>query len=73
MMASIARCLHDLILFGIVVLLFLGPVYLFASCRLRRARRRGEERAYLPHADPWLSAVLALTGVALIGLLRLIG
>jgi hypothetical protein len=68
----LARSFLDVTLLGAFTLFFLTPLYLFGSYRLRRARRHGRERDYVPLADPWLPAVMALTGTVLVGLLHLI-
>ncbi|MGH7321356.1 MAG: hypothetical protein ACRELA_17255 [Candidatus Rokuibacteriota bacterium] len=66
------RSVLDLLLLAAVVGLFLTSVQAFLSFRFRRAQRRGEERAYVAVADPWLPVVIMLTGAALITLLRLV-
>jgi hypothetical protein len=66
------RLVYDVALFGLFATLFLGPIYLFASYRVRRAHHRGTPD-YVPHADPWLSAIVGLTSAGLAGLLYLIG
>jgi hypothetical protein len=63
------RLLIDLALFMAVMALLLGPVHAFLSYRLRRARRRGGDRAYVALADPWLVPVVGLAGLALNALL----
>lgn len=60
----------DMMILVVMVVLLLAPIHLFLTYRLRRAQERGEDRAYLPHADPWLPAVVALTGAGLLILLR---
>ncbi len=66
------RPLVDLFQLAVVVGLFLTSVQAFLSFRFRRAQRRGEERAYVAVADPWLPVVITLTGAALVTLLRLV-
>ena len=55
----------DLALLMAVMVLLLGPVHAFLSYRLSRARRRGDDRAYIALADPWLLPVIGLAGLAL--------
>ncbi len=71
-MGLAGRSLLDLFLFAAFAMLFLGPVYLFAAYRVRQARSHGDERVYVVRDDPWLPAVVALTGASLIGILYLV-
>jgi hypothetical protein len=59
---ELPRVLYDLALYGLVVLVFLGPVEAFLRFRLRQATHRGDSHAYLPAADPWVTVVVALAG-----------
>jgi len=69
-MAPVGRALQDLGLLALFALIFLGTVNAFLGYRWRRALDRGEARLYVPHADPWLPALLALIGAAWFALLR---
>jgi hypothetical protein len=40
--------------------------------RLARAHQRGDGHAYVGTRDPWLPAVVALTGAGLLALLRIV-
>jgi hypothetical protein len=66
---SVGHSLQQLALFGLFALLFLGSARLFLAYRWRRAVSRDEARAYVPHADPWLPALLTLIGTGWILLL----
>jgi hypothetical protein len=59
---ALLEVLRDLALYGLVVLAFLGPIEAFLRFRLRQATHRGDPRAYLPAADPWVTVVVALAG-----------
>ena len=61
-MNALHGVLHDLWLYGLLVLAFLGPIEAFLRFRLRQATHRGDPRAYLALADPWVSLVVALSG-----------
>jgi hypothetical protein len=61
-MAALPGVLRELALYGLVVLAFLGPIEAFLRFRVRQAARRGDARAYLPAADPWVTVVTALAG-----------
>jgi hypothetical protein len=54
--------LRDLCLYGLLVLVFLGPIEAFLRFRLRQATHRGDSHAYLALADPWVNVVVALAG-----------
>ncbi len=71
-MALVVRPLLDLLRFAVFVLFFLGLLYLFVTYRVHQAYAKGDKRLYLAHADPWLPAVVALTGAGLIGILYLV-
>jgi hypothetical protein len=62
---AIAR---ELLLYGVVVLAFPGPVEVFLRFRLRRASRHGDASGYLARSDPWVSAVVALAGAGTVAL-----
>jgi hypothetical protein len=44
--------LHELALYGLVIVAFLGPIEAFLRFRLRQATRRGDPRAYLAWRIP---------------------
>lgn len=71
-MAPAGETLVNVLGFGLFAVLFLAPLQLVGAYRLRRARALGRERRYVPHADPWLSAVAAAAGAAALALLRLL-
>jgi hypothetical protein len=71
-MAPVGETLVNVVGLGVFALLFLAPLQLVGSYRLRRARALGRERSYVPHADPWLSAVTAAAGATALVLLRLL-
>jgi hypothetical protein len=69
-MYALLDVLHDLGLYALVVLAFLGPVEAFLRFRLRQAAHRGDPHAYLAMADPWVPLVVALAGVGTMFLVR---
>jgi hypothetical protein len=71
-MAPVGETLVNVVGLGVFALLFLAPLQLVGAYRLRRARAMGRERSYVPHADPWLSAVAAAAGAAALVLLHLL-
>jgi hypothetical protein len=71
-MVSVGETLVNVVGLGVFAFLFLAPLQLVGTYRLRRARLLGRERSYVPHADPWLSAVAATAGAAALVLLRLL-
>ncbi len=71
-MVSVGQGLLQVLWLGVFAVLFLGPIHLFVTYRLRRAQARGRERAYVAHADPWLRPLIAATGAVLIFLARLL-
>jgi hypothetical protein len=71
-MAPVGETLLNVMGLGVFAFLFLAPLQLVGAYRLRRARALGRERSYVPHADPWLSAVAATAGAAALALLRLL-
>jgi len=71
-MTTLSRVFVDLMLFAAMAVAFLAPIQLFLKYRVRRAYQRGDARVYVPHTDPWLPAVVALTGAVLIALLGMI-
>jgi hypothetical protein len=72
-MAPLGEALVNVAGLTLFAILFLAPLQLVGTYRLRRARLLGLERSYVPHADPWLSAVTAIGGAAALALLRLLG
>jgi hypothetical protein len=71
-MVPVGETLVNVVGLGLFAVLFLVPLQLAGTYRLRRARALGRERSYVPHADPWLSAVVAAAGAAALALLRLL-
>jgi hypothetical protein len=71
-MVPVGETVVNLVGMGVFALLFLAPLQLVGTYRLRRARELGRERSYVPLADPWLSAVPAAAGAVALVLLRLI-
>jgi hypothetical protein len=71
-MVSVGETLANVVGLALFAFLFLTPLQLVGAYRLRRARALGRERSYVPHADPWLSAVTAAAGAAALLLLRLL-
>jgi len=71
-MTTVGQSVQQLVLFGLFVLVFLGSTQLFLAYRWRRALDRDEARAYVPHADPWLPALLTLIGIGWILLLYIL-
>jgi hypothetical protein len=69
-MESPLEALRQLALFGLVVLAFLGPIEAFLRFRLRQATHRGDPRGYLALTDPWVTAIVALSGVGATALIR---
>jgi hypothetical protein len=65
---ALSGVLRELALYALVVLAFLGPVEAFLRFRLRRSAHRGDGRAYLPLADPWVTVVVALAGAGSVAL-----
>jgi hypothetical protein len=54
--------LHELALYGLVIVAFLGPIEAFLRFRLRQATHRGDPHSYLALADPWVTVIVALAG-----------
>jgi hypothetical protein len=71
-MDSALEALRQLALFGLVVLVFLGPIEAFLRFRLRQATDRGDPRGYLALTDPWVTAIVALSGVGATALIRVL-
>ena len=71
-MEPLLGVLHQLALYGLVVLAFLGPIEAFLRFRLRQAAHRGDPRGYLALADPWVTAVVALAGASTMALIRVL-
>jgi hypothetical protein len=71
-MTTVGQSVQQLALFGLFVVVFLGSAHLFLAYRWRRALARDEARAYVPHADPWLPALLTLIGTGWILLLYIL-
>jgi uncharacterized membrane protein len=71
-MAAAGPALREIFLFGVFALLFLGPIHLYLSYRWHRATRTNQQHRYALQADPWLPAVVAVTGLVLIALLSVI-
>jgi hypothetical protein len=63
-MGTVPAALHDLALYVLVVLAFLGPVEAFLRFRLRQAAHRADGHAYLALSDPWVTVIVALAGTA---------
>jgi hypothetical protein len=72
-MAPVRETLVNVAGLALFAVLFLAPLRLVGAYRLRRARLLNDERGYVPHADPWLSAATVIGGVAALLLLRLLG
>ncbi len=71
-MDSPLEALRQLALFGLVALAFLGPIEAFLRFRLRQATHRGDPRGYLARTDPWVTAIVALSGVGATALIRVL-
>ena len=71
-MDSPLEALRQLALFGLVALAFLGPIEAFLRFRLRQATHRGDPRGYLARTDPWVTAIVALSGVGAMALIRVL-
>lgn len=69
---SLGGALANLALLALTALVFLGPIQCFLRWRLARAHQRGDGHAYVGTRDPWLPAVVALTGAGLLALLRIV-
>lgn len=69
---ALSGVLRELLLYTLVVLAFLGPIEAFLRFRLWRASRHGAGGVYLARSDPWVSAVVALSGVGTIALVRVL-
>jgi hypothetical protein len=65
---ALPGALRELALYGLVVVAFLGPIEAFLRYRLRHATHRGEPRAYLALADPWVTVIVALAGAGTVAL-----
>jgi hypothetical protein len=62
--------LRELLLYGLVVLTFLGPIEAFLRFRLWRASRIGAGSTYLARSDPWVSVIVTLAGLGTIALVK---
>ena len=71
-MDALPAVLRELFLYVLVVLVFLGPIEAFLRFRLWRTSRHGAGGVYLARSDPWVSAVVALTGLGTVALVRLL-
>ena len=60
--------LHQLFLFALVAVAFLGPIEAFLRFRFHQAMRRGDGHAYLAGSDPWVTVIVALAGACAVAL-----
>jgi hypothetical protein len=67
-MDGLPDVLRELLLYALVVLVFLAPIEAFLRFRLWQTSRHGADDVYLARSDPWVSAVVVLTGLAAIAL-----
>ena len=71
-MDSILGALHQVALYCLVVLAFLGPIEAFLRFRLRQATHRGDPRGYLALTDPWVTAIVVLAGAGTMALVHVL-
>lgn len=69
-MGNFPDALRDVLLYGLAVLAFLGPIEGFLRFRVRQANRLDPRGVYLARSDPWVSAIVALAGLGTIALVR---